>query len=255
MCDVWRLYARQIEKSQALRWHRDALALQTERLGPLPLINHFLERLELEARLERFVPTHDRRIRLPYAKALGVVVRSVLVEREPLYRQQETVSTFAAQAFGLDEALVAHVGDDAVGRALDRLFDADRAALLTDVVVGAVSAFDVALEELHNDSTTVRFCGQYTKARGRKLRAKAAPFITYGYSKDHRPDLKQLLFILTTTDDGGVPVQFRCEHGNTSDSRTHQQTWDCLCRAAARVDFLYRGRGRGRGVSSRLVAW
>jgi transposase len=36
-----------------------------------------------------------------------------------------------------------------------------------------------------------------------------------------------------------VPVQFRCEHGNASDSRTHQQTWDALCRAAGRVDFLY----------------
>ncbi len=32
-----------------------------------------------------------------------------------------------------------HVGDDAVGRALDRLFDADRAALLTDVVVAALN--------------------------------------------------------------------------------------------------------------------
>jgi len=154
-----------MRKSQVLRWHADALALQTERLGPLPLINHFLERLDLEARLERFVPTNDRRIRLPYAKALGVVLRSVLVEREPLYRQQETVSTFAPQAFGLDEASAQQVGDDAVGRALDRLFDADRAALLTDVVVGAVTAFDVTLEELHNDSTTVRFCGQYTQAR------------------------------------------------------------------------------------------
>jgi transposase len=227
-----------MHKSQVLRW-RSALALQTERLGALPLINHFLERLDLEARLERFVPTKDRRIRLPYAKALGVVLRSVLVEREPLYRQQETVSTFAPQAFGLDEASAQHVGDDAVGRALDRLFDADRAGLLTDVVVGAVSVFNVALEELHNDSTTVRFCGQYTQARGRKVRGKRAPFITYGYSKDHRPDLKQLLFVLTTSDDGGVPVQFRCEHGNASDTRTHQQTWDALCRAAGRVDFLY----------------
>ncbi|MCP4899055.1 MAG: IS1634 family transposase [bacterium] len=166
-------------------------------------------------------------------------MRSVLVEREPLYRQHETVSTFAAQAFGLDPALAQHVGDDGVGRALDRLFDADRAALLTDVVVAAVGAFDVVLEELHNDSTTVRFCGQYPQARGRKLRGKRAPFITYGYSKDHRPDLKQLLFVLTTSNDGGVPVQFRCEHGNASDSRTHQQTWDALCRAAGRVDFLY----------------
>ena len=168
-------------KSQALHIRTDALALKTERLGPLPLVNHFLERLDLEARLERFVPTHDRRIRLPYAKALGVLLRSVLVEREPLYRQHETVSTYAPQAFGLDAALLQKVGDDAVGRALDRLFDADRAALLTDVVVAAVAAFDVALKELHNDSTSVSFCGQYPQAKGRKLRGKRAPFITQGY--------------------------------------------------------------------------
>jgi transposase len=226
-------------KSQVLHLRTDALALQSERLGSLPLINHFLQRLDLESRLDRFVPTRDRRVRLPYAKALGVLLRSILVEREPLYRQQETVTTFAAEAFGLDQASLTHVGDDAVGRALDRLFDADRAALLTDVVVAAVAAFDVALEELHNDSTTVRFCGQYPQARGRKLRGKRAPFITQGYSKDHRPDLKQLLFVLTTSDDGGIPVQFRCEPGNASDSCTHQNTWDALCRAAGHIDFLY----------------
>jgi transposase len=228
-----------MEKSQVIQLRPDALALQSERLGALPLINHFLQRLDLEARLDRFVPTRDRRIRLPYAKALGVVLRSVLVEREPLYRQHEIVTTFAPAAFGLDLTSVAHVGDDAVGRALDRLFDADRAALLTDVVVASVAAFDVALEELHNDSTTVRFCGQYPQARGRTLRGKRAPWITHGYSKDHRPDLKQLLFVLTTSDDGGIPVQFRCEPGNASDSCTHQQTWDALCRAAGQVDFLY----------------
>jgi len=61
------------------------------------------------------------------------------------------------------------VGDDAVGRALDRLFDADRATLLTNLVVASVAAFDVALKELHNDSTSVRFCGQYPQARGRKF--------------------------------------------------------------------------------------
>jgi hypothetical protein len=221
---ICQLYYRQMHQSQALHIRSNALALQTERLGPLPLINHFLERLDLETWMDRFVPIHDRRIRLPYTKALGVLLRSVLVEREPLYRQQETVGTFAPQAFGLDGALVQHVGDDAVGRALDRLFDADRAALLTDVVVAAVAMFDVTLEELHNDSTTVRFCGQYPQARGRKLRGKRAPFITHGYSKGHRPNLKQLLFVLTTSNNGGVPVQFRCEHGNASDSRSHQQT-------------------------------
>lgn len=210
------------------------LALSVERLGPLPLINHFLERLALEAHLKRSVPTPRRRIRLPYAKGLGVLLRSLLVEREPMYRQYETVSTFSPQAFGLEGVPVGAVSDDAVGRALDHLFDANRAALLTEVLVGAVQAFDVALDELHNDSTSVRFCGQYTEARARKLRGKRAPFITYGYSKDHRPDLKQLLFILTTSDDGGIPVQFRCEHGNTNDARTHQDSWEALCRGRPR---------------------
>ena len=217
----------------------EALALRSERLGALPLLNHFLERLALERHLNDFVPTTDRRVRVPYAKALGVLVRSLLIERAPMYRQHETVSTFAPWAFGLDSELAARLSDDAVGRALDRLFDADRAALMTAVVVGAVEAFAVALSELHNDSTTVKFCGQYRQAQGRRLRGKRAPFITYGYSKDHRSDLKQLLFILTTTDDATVPVQFRCEAGNANDSPTHTETWQALCRAAGGPEFLY----------------
>jgi hypothetical protein len=79
----------------------ESLGLRTERLGALPLVNHFLERLRLESHLEAFVATDDRRIRLPYAKALGVLVRSLLLEREPMYRQHETVSAFAPWAFGL----------------------------------------------------------------------------------------------------------------------------------------------------------
>lgn len=217
----------------------ETLGLRTERLGPLPLINHFLDRLQLEAHLDTFVPTGDRRVRLPYAKALGVLVRSLLIEREPMYRQHETVSTFAPAAFALDAERAERLSDDAMGRALDRLFDADRAALLTAVGVSAVEAFGVMLSELHNDSTTVKFCGQYAQARGRRLRGKQAPWITYGYSKDHRGDLKQLLFILTTTEDGGVPVQFRCAAGNTNDASTHVASWQALCQAAGRSDFLY----------------
>lgn len=216
-----------------------SLELQARRLGPLPLINHILSRLQLTERLERFVPTLDRRVRLAYAKGLGVLLRSILIEREPIYRQHETVATFAEEAFGLDAGQVDEVSDDAIGRALDRLFDADRAALLTDVVVAAAQEFGVALNELHNDSTSVRLCGQYPQARGRRLRGKRAPWITYGYSKDHRSDLKQLLFILTSSEDGTIPVQYRCEAGNTNDATTHEQSWDALCRATGRTDFLY----------------
>jgi transposase len=226
-----------MKSRQVTDWSAQALSLQSERLGPLPLVNHFLKRLGLEALLERFVPTLDRRVRLPYAKALLVLLRSVLVEREPLYRQGETVHGFCPAAFGLKAGEA--VSDDAIGQGLDRLFDADRAGLLTAVVVAATEAFDLRLSELHQDTTSISFCGQYREARGRAMRGRRAPFITYGWSKAHRPDLKQLLWVLTTTADGAVPVQFRCEDGNTSDSRTHAATWDTLLKATGRSDFLY----------------
>lgn len=212
-------------------------ALSTERLGPLPLVNHFIARMGLEELLERYVPTTDRRCAVAHSRALGVLLRSIIVEREPIYRQAETVHEFASGLYGLTARQIGHLDDDRLGRALDQLFKADRAALLTAVVVAVAQRFEVRFERLHNDSTSIAFCGQYRDQRPRFGRRPAA--ITYGYSKDHRPDLKQLLFILTTDADGGVPVQFRAADGNTNDSVTHIDTWNSLRAIAARADFLY----------------
>lgn len=218
--------------------------LASERLGPLPLVNHFTARLGLEELLDRAVPTTDPRCALTYAGRLGVLLRSIVCEREPIYRLGEVVSTYAPEGFSLAPEEAERITDDMCGRALDRLFDADRGSLLTEMVIAAAERFSLSLSELHNDSTTVKFSGQYARARGRSIRGKRAPFITYGYSKDRRPDLKQLLFILTSTADGGVPVMFRCEAGNASDSRTHEETWEALVRACGRSDFLYVADGK-----------
>jgi transposase len=213
--------------------------LRSERLGPLPIVNHFLERLHLEEILKRFVPTNDRRYLIGNEKALGVLLRSIIVEREPIYRQQETVIGFVPECFGLSRLEVGSIGDDRIGRALDQLFDADRGALLTEIVVSMAKEFSLSFDEVHNDSTTVRLYGQYRGARGRSIRGKRAPWITYGHSKDHRPDLKQLLFVLTSSADGGVPVQFRCADGNTNDTKTHIETWELLRKVSGTSTFLY----------------
>ena len=106
-------------------------------------------------------------------------------------------------------------------------------------MVAVGQRFGVRFGEFHNDSTSIRFCGQYRAASRRTIRERTAPAITYGYSKDHRPDLKQLLFILTMDADGNVPVHFRCADGNASDSRTHIDTWNALVTVAGKADFLY----------------
>ena len=212
--------------------------LHSERLGPLPLINHFLQRMGLEALLHKYVPTTDRRSAVSHAQALGVLLRSIIVEREPVYRQQETVYEFAPGLFGIDAQAMARLSDDRIGRALDKLFDADRGELLTQVVLAVGQRFAVSFDQVHNDSTSIAFCGQYRAAKGRQLRGRSAPAIVYGFSKDHRPDLKQLLFILSVTAQG-VPASFRCADGNTADSVTHIETWNTLRAVAGRPDFLY----------------
>ena len=213
--------------------------LATERLGPFPIVNHFFDRLQLESVFERSIPTKNPRCSLSYAKGLGVLVRSIAIEREPIYRHYETVSTFSPAVFGLTRDEARSLGDDQLGRALDHLFHADRGTLLTEIVVATAGEFDVRFDELHNDSTTIKFTGQYRQAKGRSLRGKRAPWITYGNSKDHRADLRQLLFVMTTSSDGGLPVQFRCGDGNTNDSTTHIETWEALRKATDRTDFLY----------------
>ncbi len=86
--------------------------------------------------------------------------------------------------------------DDRVGRTLDRLFDADRASLITEVVLGVIRDFHLDVSQLHNDLTTITFSGNYKGATGRARGGQATSAITYGHNKDHRPDLKQLLWIL-----------------------------------------------------------
>ena len=73
------------------------LTLLTQRLGPLPLINHFIHRLGLAPVLERCVPVGARPLTISHATVLGLLLRSLLIEREPVYRVQEAAADFAPE--------------------------------------------------------------------------------------------------------------------------------------------------------------
>jgi transposase len=127
-----------------------------------------------------------------------------------------------------------------MGRCLDRLFQSDITSLVLALVAHVIKEFEVDLDELHNDSTTITFHGAYADAAKEEIRGKQTRMaITWGYNKDHRPDLKQLLYILTVAKDGAVPLYFQVASGNVADDQTHRATWDLLCRLTGRRDFLY----------------
>jgi transposase len=104
--------------------------------------------------------------------------------------------------------------DDRFARALDRLYQTDRASLMTELVVNFCRAFELDLSRIHNDSTTVKACGAYPSKTASGFELKQ------GHSKDHRPDLKQLLFSLSVSADGAVPVHHKAYPGNRTDDKT-----------------------------------
>ena len=130
------------------------------------------------------------------------------------------------------------LNDDRLGRALDHLQRADRASLLTALVQHLVGAFAIDLSEFHQDTTTVTFSGDYG-TQPDATRADRPPRITFGYNKDHRPDLKQLLYSVTISADGAVPLHCKLYDGNTTDDAVHIDTWLFLRQLVGHSAFLY----------------
>ena len=218
----------------------DRRTLESLEVGALPLLDHVLEKLQLAEFLQRHLPGEDARTRIATATTLLVLLKNILLAREPLYGVGEWARRYVPELLGLSPEQVTALNDDRAGRALDHLFDVTITTLTLCVVQHMVRVFGVSLDELHNDSTTVTFHGNYERAdEERTLRGQLCRAITWGHNKDHRPDLKQLLYVLTVTRDGAIPVHFGVESGNTTDDCTHPATWDFLCQLTGRQDFLY----------------
>ena len=214
--------------------------LRTYDVGALPIINRILKRMRLSEILEECLPPDDSRTRLSTHRGLLVLVRNILIAHEPIYGVGQWAARHAPDQLDLGDEEVELLNDDRMGRCLDQLFDALDVGLIMKIVRHVIEEFQINLDELHNDSTSVSVYGAYSEAEEEgRARGRRTLAITFGHSKDHRPDLKQLLYILTVTNDGGVPVYFTSASGNTADDTTHRQTWDLLRDLVGHADFLY----------------
>lgn len=215
----------------------DRLRLSSSTIAALPIVNHFLDRLKLAQLLSKHLPPPDPRTQTHPAEALGILLRSMILSRSPLYSVPEWASQMLPQLLAADPSV--KLSDDRIGRALDRLFDLDRSALLTELILTLIAEFHIALKQFHTDATTITLSGQYREADGRAVRGRTTVKAAFGHNKDHRFDLKQLLWFLTVSEDGAVPVHFKVADGNTAESLTHIDNWRTLRHLVGSADFLY----------------
>jgi transposase len=209
------------------------------KLGALPILDAVIRRARIEDHLGNYL-REDQRCVVPPSRTAVVLLKNYLASRQPIYGVAHWARQHAPEQLGLSKKQVASLNDDRFGRCLDRVFEADSRSLVLAIVRHVIKEFDVSLDELHNDSTTLTFSGEYDAAADRlQPFGKATRIITWGHNKDHRPDLKQLLYTLTVTEDGAVPVNFAVGDGNLTDDQTHRETWDLVRELAGRSDFLY----------------
>ena len=104
------------------------------------------------------------------------------------------------------------LNDDCLGRALDWLYAHDPTTLFAGIALRARRAFGLSTRQVHVDTTSFAVTGEYAPDLDAHTLA-----VTYGYSRDHRADLKQWMLALATTRQGDVPLFCQALDGNASD--------------------------------------
>lgn len=217
---------------------QDQLQLGSDEIGAHPLIQPLIDRLRLRRLFAEAFGKPDTRLRLSPVDSALLLVRNFVLSRHPLYGVPQWARRFEPQRLELTPEQVALINDDRLGRLLDKLFLVDRRSLMTRLIIHMVQEFGIEMARIHNDSTSITFSGQYDEppAAGG---GRTPPRIVHGHNKDHRPDLRQLLWTLSITADGGVPVHYNVDDGNMTDDLTHRRTWDILREITGTPRFIY----------------
>jgi transposase len=216
-----------------IRRSKDGAALRRYTVGALPLIHRIATKMKLREQLAAYIPRHGNDLVHP-ADTLMLLIYNLAIGKSPLYELNQWCAGLDLQRIGIARQRSSCIfNDDRFGKVLDNLYNTDRASLMTSLVVSYVEEFKIDLKEIHNDSTTIKAYGEMPGRTASGLELKK------GHSKDHRPDLKQLMYTLTISADGGVPIHHHCYPGNFTDDKTHIDTWKVLRKITDTPDFLY----------------
>ena len=190
---------------------RDSVEYSSKSMDHLGIVARVCKEIDLAGEIDRIVGV-DPRQKVTCGEAVVAMVLNALgfVDR-PLYLFPEFLGTKPVELL-IGKGLKAEwFNDDVIGRTLEKLYRAGPEGVFMRIAANAYGEYEGRF--WHNDTTTMSLQGEYKHEEGD---LDAAPIkITYGFSKDHRPDLKQFVISLVMSDD--LPVFIHALNGNTSD--------------------------------------
>jgi hypothetical protein len=201
-----------------------------KRLGALPVIRAYLERLRLKERVDARAPVREV-AHLSNGEVVVALVANRLTAPRPLYDIVDWAETWAVEeALGIRPA---DLNDDRLGRCLDDIA-AVHDALRGDLTVQAIAAFGLETTTLRWDLTSVVVSGEYPEAE----QAAGYARVRYGFGGGQQ---KQVRYLQVTTDDGAVPIWDQVHDGNAADVATVIETMRALREHARCTDFVLLG--------------
>ena len=186
--------------------------LKAYRVGASSMLVQIIRELEIPGTIDNMVQWDPKQCKhSPGTHVLAMMV-NILMGRTALYRVEEFYENLDVPfLFGMD-AHASDFNDSVLGRTLDKIFEAGPKRVFSAAALRAAMREDVKVDVVHVDTTSWSLAGIYADS----VAESEALHITYGFSKDKRPDLKQFNYGLVVSRDG-IPLIGEAMDGNTSD--------------------------------------
>jgi transposase len=205
---------------------------ETQRIDHLGIVAGICHEISLIEQIDKQVKVSERKVscgkgtQALILNALGFVGRV-------LYLTPDYLSHKAVDLLIGPDVCAADFNDDTLDRCLDDLYEAGVTEVFYKVATHALQVHGIQSQFVHLDISSFHLHGAYDSQEPER----EAISITYGYSRDHRPDLKQVVVQLITHHKSALPVWFEALSGNSNDKKTFTATLKAYTQISRRIKF------------------
>lgn len=197
--------------------------LQSQRLDHLGIVAGICNEIGLIETIDAQIGETGRKVSVGQAVQAMILNGLGFVSR-PLYLSPEFFHNKPVALLLGEEIEASDLNDDCLGRALDVMFKWGVTEIFAGVSTRALQVFEIKTKAAHLDSTSIGLHGNYERDGPQESDEPMPIHITHGYSRDHRPDLKQAMVSLICANQASLPTWFRALDGNSSDNTSFAET-------------------------------